>query len=108
MTITIDSDTGPAAAALREAAKLFDKAPAPDAAGRFSDLFLRRAAVEFVRELLCSLLEHDLSPIDVHELHDIAVDSLEGPADARIADRIAKFRRRLVESIRAEWEGDAT
>ena len=49
---------------LQEAARRFEGSQPPDASSRFADLHLRRAASEFTRELLCSLLGFNHSGVE--------------------------------------------
>jgi hypothetical protein len=70
---------------LQDAARRFGGAPADDAGSRFADLALRRAAIEFTRELLCALL--GLGHVDLEEriddLVNIADASLKAPGGIR-------------------------
>src|SRR5262249_54852862 len=66
---------------LQEAARLFGEAPPPDASSQFADLFLRRAAIEFTRELLCSQLGFN------HSGFEEKIDDLMNLADASESTR---------------------
>ena len=70
---------------LQEAARRFGEAPEVDPSSRFADLFLRRAAIEFTRELLCSLLGLNNSGLEekIDELMSLADASLKARAGIR-------------------------
>ena len=66
---------------LQEAARQYGEAPPPDARSRFVDLPLRRAAIEFTRELMCSLLGFNHSGLEeeIDDLMNLADASLKAP-----------------------------
>ncbi|TMQ20162.1 MAG: hypothetical protein E6J91_04475 [Deltaproteobacteria bacterium] len=81
---------------LQKAARLFGEAPPADASSRFADLSLRRAALEFTRELLCSLLglSHSGLEENIDDLMNLADESLKargGIRDPQIAKKVRAY-----------------
>ena len=81
---------------LQEAARRFGEAPPPDGSSRFADLHLRRAAIEFTRELLCSLLGFNHSDLEEHidELMILAEESLKtrgGITDPQLSKKVRAY-----------------
>ena len=68
----------------------------PDISGRFHDLFLRRAAIEFTRELLCSLLEFNHSDLeeridDLMNLADASLKARDGIRDPQLGKQVRAY-----------------
>lgn len=84
--------------ALQEAARRFGEAPALDVSSRFADLPLRRAAIEFTRELLCALLGFGHSGLEeqIDDLVNIADASLKAPGGIRDPQIAKEVRAYLV------------
>lgn len=80
---------------LHEAARLFQEAPTADTASRFTDLKLRRAAIEFTRELLCALLGFNDSGLEE------SIDDLMNLADESLKARAGILDPRLSKNVRA-------
>jgi hypothetical protein len=96
MTTTPLSTLQEAQQSLQEAARQFGEGPAPDASSRFADLFLRRAAIEFTRELLCSLLEFNHSGLEeqIDDLMSLAEESLKargGIEDPQLGKKVRAY-----------------
>ena len=86
---------------LQAAARLFGEAPPADAGSRFADLSLRRAAIEFTRELLCSLLGFNHSDLEER------IDDLMNLADASLKARGGIKDPQLAKEVRAylaKWD----
>jgi hypothetical protein len=86
---------------LQEAARQFGEAPPADASSRFADLLLRRAAIEFTRELLCSLLGFNHSDLEER------IDDLMNLADASLKARGGIWDPQLGKDVRAyldKWD----
>jgi len=79
VTTTTLSPLQEAQRSLHEAARQFSAAETPDVSSRFADLSLRRAAIEFTRELLCSLLGLNHSGLEerINDLMNLADASLK-------------------------------
>lgn len=69
----------------QDAARRFGETPISDASNRFADMPLRRAAIEFTRELLCALLGLGHSGLEeqIDDLVNIADASLKAPGGIR-------------------------
>jgi hypothetical protein len=82
---------------LQDAARLFGEGPPPDASSRFADLPLRRAAIEFTRELLCGLLGLNHSDLEerIDDLMNLADESLKAPGGIRDPQLAKKVRAYL-------------
>ena len=83
---------------LHEAARQFGEAPIVEAS-RFTDLSLRRAAIEFTRELLCSLLGLNHSGLEEHidDLMNLAEESLKAPGgihDPELSKRVRAYLKK--------------
>ena len=81
---------------LQEAARRFGGAPPPDASSRLADLHLRRAAIEFTRELLCSLLGFNHSGLEeqIDDLMILAEESLKtrgGITDLQLSKQVHAY-----------------
>ena len=81
---------------LQEAARQLGGAPAIDSSSRFADLFLRRAAIEFTRELLCSLLGLNHSGVEekIDDLMNLAEASLKargGVQDPQVSRQVRAY-----------------
>jgi len=68
----------------------------PDASSRFADLFLRRAAIEFTRELLCSLLGFNHSGLeekidDLMNLADASLKARGGIEDPQLGKQVCAY-----------------
>lgn len=85
---------------LQDAARIFGEAPQSDPDSRFADLSLRRAAIEFTRELLCSLLECNHSGLEenIDDLMNLADESLKARRGIRDPELSRKVRAYL-----AKW-----
>jgi len=81
---------------LQEAARRFGEAPSADDSSHFVDLHLRRAAIEFTRELLCSLLGFNHSSLEEHidDLMILAEESLKtraGITDPQLSKKVRAY-----------------
>lgn len=82
---------------LHQAARIFGDAAPLDASSRFHDLPLRRAAIEFTRELLCALLENNHSGLEesIDDLMNLAEESLKARGGIKDPEFSKKVRAYL-------------
>jgi hypothetical protein len=85
---------------LQKAARQFSEAPDLDPNSRFGDLFLRRAAIMFTRELTIALLGFHNTGLEdkIDELMHLAEASLKAPGSIRDVQIGRLFRE-----YRARW-----